>query len=216
MIIEGKLWELARKFATVHKMPVPWTNALMHLVSGFYQMPVGRRFYHTLSGHVFGMLDRLQDMQLIISAEEEFMLVYSILMHDIYYVPGDPYNEMNSAKLACALLRATPKEHVMTRVNHIILETDIVTGFKREPLDRLCQLMCDLDIANMSEDYETFIRNGELIRKEFRHVNDKDFERSRKQFLMHLLDRGYIYLTKDFRLNHEEKAIANIKRFLEE
>lgn len=79
-------------------------------------------------------------------------------------------------------------------------------------LDWRIKLMLDLDLAELGTD--RYAVNGDLIRKEYAHVDNKHFAIGRGLFLTAMLGREKIFYTLDF-ADREQPARDNMRAELE-
>lgn len=136
--------------------------------------------------------------------------VHAIALHDIVYeVPADPKrsNEEKSAIAADVILTEMdlPEDYIDT-VCRIILDTE-----KELPTIEESKIVIDLDLAGLAHKYW---ENKNLIREEYGHLNDDEFNAGRIKWLESMLSRDSIFVSGRF-YDIEEKAVANLKAELQ-
>lgn len=127
------------------------------------------------------------------------------LWHDAVYVPGSPVNEAVSAT---ALLWFYPDRHESAEM---IRQTTVQhhLGDDEYPIELCCLLDADLD--SLSLDYETFVRNNDLIQLE-----SKTTALESAVFLNRFLEKKSIYRTEHYKNTREHIARSNIQRYISE
>lgn len=144
--------------------------------------------------------------------------------HDCYYDPylGSPMNEEISAKIFGAMVpisqssyRDDHNENEYNTVYNGILATakhieDISGDYMYEPE---VLLFMDLDMHNFCDEAE-FLKNGDLIRKEYPATNDIQFFKGRKWFFETILNKSKFYYT--YKQEFEDAARRNIENSLKD
>jgi len=176
---------------------------LLEIIRPCYDEP--HRFYHNMD-HINFMLERGKNLL----NREQYV---AVLFHDIVYDPKRKDNEEQSTSMMYKMLDEgyhTMKEcsgEAVDVIANIILDTKTHKATRPES-----ELVLDLDLLGMSEEYGVFITNSDNIRKEFSHLTDKEWTIGRSYFFKELLKKP-IFVTKHF--SHLENAARrNIEREL--
>ncbi|MGO1544324.1 MAG: DUF4031 domain-containing protein [Gulosibacter sp.] len=112
--------------------------------------------------------------------------------HDAVYAGSVGEDERASAQLAVASLEAIGLDPVtVTRVRDFILATTPGTDTSNAPLP-LAHLL-DADLSIFGAGSKRYREYTESVRKEYAHVDEKDFRAGRAQILRSYLDRPTIY-----------------------
>lgn len=154
------------------------------------------RRYHTLD-HIMFMLSKGFEVG---GLSMEQML--AIWFHDVIYDPKamTGVNESDSAAFAEQYLGDAWLGNL---VAVIIRDT-----MNHTPTVPESELVLDLDLYEFSLPWKEYERNTQLIREEYSHVAEKDWEKGRLEFLEKMLKRDpFYYVLKD----RTEKARENIE-----
>jgi predicted metal-dependent HD superfamily phosphohydrolase len=136
------------------------------------------REFHNI-GHIDDCLRRLDDVRPHLGDADAVEL--ALWFHDAVYVPGDPTNERRSAELFLSHAAGAPAA-LRRRVSALIL----TTRRNRTPRDNDCRFIDDIDLAGFGSPWEEFMRNGDLLRREFATQSDADYYRGLATFLTSL------------------------------
>lgn len=126
------------------------------------------RFYHNLS-HIETMISAAKKREIL--TDELFL---AIVFHDIIYNPKANNNEELSAEL---LYKYMP----LNKIKQAILDTKT-----HKPTNELSKQLCDLDLAVLWSDYETFIDFEHKIFKEYQWVDYNIYKEKRLEILSDL------------------------------
>jgi len=176
------------------------------------------RFYHNLD-HIINCLNRLENCRESGNFNHS-VVAFAIFFHDVVYFAnsqkGD--NENRSAKLAERFLGYMGMNEAEIAIVSMLIKLSTHEEIKSFlDLDKYLfnvEIAVFLDIDFMSGldvPYEEFLKNGENIRKEYYHLDDKEFNEGRKKFLGDMLHKENILF---YLLSHKIKE--NIRRFLTE
>jgi predicted metal-dependent HD superfamily phosphohydrolase len=88
----------------------------------------------------------------------------------------------------------------------------MMTAHPSKPTSVDEQFTVDIDLASFGLPWEVFIRLGELVRNEFPHLSDRDFESDQLQFFEELAGQPYFFFTDFFRSRYEAAAQSNLRR----
>lgn len=163
------------------------------------------RFYHNLD-HIYGMLDRLDKCCPL--AIHPHRIKLAIWFHDAVYDPKASDNEIKSAELWDRKMPLFLDEAILEWGRRAILASIDHLPNK----DHDIQLFLDLDLAPLGDPWETFQAAGEALRKEASHLDTNTFNKRRKKFLEHVLERPRIFGTNFWHSHLEEQAQENIRR----
>lgn len=163
------------------------------------------RYYHNLV-HIEYLIDHAFSYRA--DLDDFDTVLFSIFYHDIVYDPKRDDNEERSAQLARQRLGSIhlQKEKII-RCEQQILATKDHLGIGEKD----CDYFLDFDLAILGEEPQRFRSHSENIRKEYSHLNDAVFARSRKQVLEGFLAMDRIYKTTPFYEKYEARARRNIK-----
>ena len=193
-------------------------GAMWQLLIGLYHLPHSRA-YHTIGWHIKHMLEDFWRFQQKHPdwTDKWSELEWAIWFHDIYHSPVDSANEVLSAQLAEIL----SQQHTRLSSNkvfwNVIATTHCMSGDYQVSIDQLekeQRFMCDLDLAGFIAPEDIFLESQQRIRKEYSDVSDEDYKKGRKEFMRRLLDRGYVFLTDEFKV-HENLAVNRIEGIID-
>jgi predicted metal-dependent HD superfamily phosphohydrolase len=166
------------------------------------------RGYHNLD-HIADCLRQFDTVRHM--APDPDAVEAAIWFHDVIYDPRGSDNEGASAEYAAAALsRLGADEPFRREVSRLIL----VTRHNESPADPGGQLIADIDLASLAAAPAVFDQNGRNIRREYGHVDDAAYERSRAAMLRKFVERPRIYHTKSFFDRYEQAARDNLRRAL--
>lgn len=149
------------------------------------------------------------------------MMALAIWFHDSVYVPctDEGQNEYNSTLFMNAMMQPFLRHKdglgeagafIGTTAYHLDPES-------KEGYEHSHSLIMDLDLCNFAWDYEHFAKASSLVALEYKDLfSPEDSRKKRKSFLEKMLGKGFVYRTPYFKKNYEEKAVANLKRAIEE
>ena len=164
------------------------------------------RHYQTLN-HIELMLSRTGDWNL--SHKDKVKLRWAIWFHDIVYDATKTDNEEKSANMLVDFAWALGfEEEDIEEMKWLVL----VTTHKGNPQTRLEDIICDLDLRELAGEMQP--ENTPLIRKEFGHLTDEEFNKGRVQFLDFMLAKEFIYHTENYKFAFEKNARENLQREL--
>lgn len=149
----------------------------------------------------------------------ERLIAAAIAYHDAVYVAARGDNEAASAALFRARAAAGGR---MTRA-----ERDWVAGTiaatadhlgapagRGRPLDRARLWMLDLDLTPLGERRAAFDRNTRLLRAEYAHLAEAEWEAGRLAFLARMAEQPRLYRTRRVADRFAARARANLARDL--
>lgn len=201
-----------------------YPNIRQWMVSGISQMSTDTTKYHTVQ-HVKTMLEVL-DAEHKNPANQKFFreeitilglaeVLVAICWHDVVYIPGHPYNELESAaKWELYAQRAGDVPlHFVNDVSDMINSTKIgfdTTWIQDHPT---VALLHDLDYISFAS-YAVMVMNRSSLRNEFASISDKNYTKGRLKFLktlMNSVSTTGLFLTPVFN-KYNELAMENITR----
>jgi predicted metal-dependent HD superfamily phosphohydrolase len=119
-----------------------------------------RRFYHSYE-HIIYMLDKAEEFSF-----NDPMLCFCILMHDVYYVPGNRkgHNELASYKMAFDIFsNCFAVEDSDINKLHSILNTAKFMEYN-DKFDDISKQLSDLDLVSLAKPYDEFVKQqGRII-----------------------------------------------------
>ncbi len=172
------------------------------------------RHYHT-TGHIMFCLDELDkvsaDIKQTGAVLQQDAVELSIWFHDVVLeIPG-ANNEQKSAQLFLEVSDGRLDNDLRNRVHDAI----IATTHKTSPDVLESQLTVDIDLSGLAQSWPEFFVDSRLVRAEFSHLSDKEFNVGQGKFMKSLLDRASIYSTEYFLGTHEATARKNVARLID-
>lgn len=181
------------------------------LIEKLYGIPP--RAYHNFSGHIGHCLTELERSRPSLGPPSFYLLVFSLMIHDIFLNPEAKDNEQRSAAFAVQSAFRIGLDFLAEPSYRLIMSTSKhleVSG--RE--DGSEKVMRDIDLAILGQDWPRYDRYRRQIREEYSHLEDGQFGLGRSRFMRKLLNREPIYLSVCFREKYEFKARNNIQHEL--
>ncbi|WP_194724821.1 HD domain-containing protein [Noviherbaspirillum malthae] len=175
------------------------------LIDRHYSEP--HRHYHNL-GHVAALLRHADAHRAHLSHVQVVEL--AIWFHDIIYESRSGGNEVASAALAAAAMRAMQVDpDIIPQVERCILATisHAVTDMEVPDLP----LFLDFDLAILGAPAEHYRHYREAIRKEYAWVPEQDYLTGRAKVLRRFLERPALYFTPWMAERFEAPARDNIQ-----
>lgn len=172
------------------------------------------RHYHT-TGHIMFCLDELDkvsaDIKQTGAVLQQDAVELSIWFHDVVLeIPG-ANNEQKSAQLFLEVSDGRLDNDLRNRVHDAI----IATTHKTSPDVLESQLTVDIDLSGLAQSWPEFFVDSRLVRAEFSHLSDKEFNVGQGKFMKSLLDRASIYSTEYFLGTHEATARKNVAQLID-
>lgn len=184
-----------------------------------------REGYHNIL-HIAEMLDLFEEYRIyslekensILSHEWRYQLIMAIFFHDIFYIPGNPNNEILSGIF---FDRVIPNSTLVNKkeVQKLIESTAINYKGKQTLLTRILH---DLDYAILGADwnrfmeYETGIQVEALGEGDLKENNPSwlKYKKHRISFLESVLKKKSIYYEPYFKNRFEMKARENLTKLI--
>jgi len=168
----------------------------------YYAMINPKLHYHT-PVHILSMFQYAEKLKWDLLFYEKL----AIWFHDAIYIPGNPTNEEQSADFMMALLKGRENQVQLEVAYKSILDT----AKHHEKFDHVINnRVLDLDLWTLGAKRGLFQKVNDLIRLEFKNVEDEPYELGRKQFMSKMTEKGFIYRTKEFQ-DKESQAWENLK-----
>ena len=164
------------------------------------------RHYHDLT-HVQQLLKTLEEVKK--STNNFTAILLAVWFHDYVYNPQFKDNEIESAQFAVKFLRQlNAAENLVELVEKFIISTQ-----QHQPLinDWDCMIFLDADLSILGASTEKYWQYAFDIRREYKHLGDRDYYQGRAKVLKNFLSRSRIYYTDYFYHKLEKQAIANMK-----
>jgi predicted metal-dependent HD superfamily phosphohydrolase len=181
------------------------------------------RFYHTWD-HIEYMFRIARDNGVLINPDSP--LWFAIVYHDIIYDPTRTENELFSRNLLYEEefykplnARYNPKgiPGMTPAINpglEIQLAGDMILMTKNHLTatgeKHLFSIIIDLDLAILGDTPEVYQDYVSKVRKEYAHLTDKEWRKSRASWIKSILDRPFIYYTDWGNTKLEQKARQNL------
>jgi len=165
------------------------------------------RHYHNLN-HLAHCLDALDNARAQI--QEPGAVEMAIWFHDVIYQYGAKDNEALSAALFRELAAATMSVDFIDRVCDLILATRHVGV----AADTETAFMVDIDLSGFGLPWEGYLADSMALRKEAPDSSDEQYYEGKLRFLNELLAWPRIFQTDYFNKLLEDRARANISRFI--
>lgn len=176
-------------------------------LSNYYAQDFRR--YHTLSHLLFCLSNLDKCKESLISPDQVEMAIW---YHDIIYVPGSPDNEKESRDYFIAKLGRYLPDEFQSGVCDLIMVTDL----KNKPATPDQQYMCDIDVSSFGLDWQLFLHDSRDLYKEEvgPETEPLNYIARKIRFFEAVIEHPPIFYTEFFRELYEDKANANISRFL--
>lgn len=171
------------------------------------------RAYHNMD-HIKEMFELCEAFAANVGWHQPGEVHLAITYHDVIYVPGDPMNEINSARAMMEDLRDIDPPH-LENIFKLIMLTHFHGSFEPGQLDHDAAHFLDIDMARLGAAPDHFDQTNAGIDFEFQHVPRDKYLEGRRKFFEKLQALKYIYLTPYFREKFEQQARSNIERTLE-
>jgi predicted metal-dependent HD superfamily phosphohydrolase len=164
------------------------------------------RRFHNLH-HIRDCLHRFDEVVPLLTDPDAVEV--ALWFHDAVYEPSDGDNERRSAELFLASSQGADPAF-RRRVCGLILATRH-QGLAHSNDRRFIE---DIDLAGFGAPWDTFMRQGELLREEFASQTDDQYHTGQVIFLERLKQRPWFFATDYFRERYEAKAQENLDRLL--
>jgi predicted metal-dependent HD superfamily phosphohydrolase len=165
-----------------------------------------QRHYHTLT-HIMRMIETIKQHKLDVTDEQLIAIWY----HDVVYDPHASDNERQSAYVAVSdMSNAGMKSNSIDVVEQIILDTQ-----NHLPTIGQSRLVIDLDLMGLADPVNSYFETGKLVRKEYVHLLDEQWQIGRRKFVEKFLGRNHIFQTSWGIEHFERGTFNNLTRELE-
>lgn len=180
-------------------------EAAWNIVTESYSEP--HRFYHTRH-HILECLKQFEHA--IDCIEDQKSVEMAVWFHDIILDPGAKDNEQKSMLLFRELAEDYFTADYIETVSLLILSTMHIAPPATN--DEAC--IQDIDISSFAYDWNDFLVDVDNLFLECPHQSTSRFNQAKQIFYEMLLDRDQIFTSDYFYKHCEEKARANIERYL--
>lgn len=186
---------------------------LFNQVKNYYNE--SHRFYHNWDHIIYGFLifDKIKEFEVDIVSELAW------IFHDVIYLPfnfnsnNDLHtNEKLSAKFINFFLQSNSPEFY-EEYNSEIKEAQkiIISTENHIPFDERSSIILDVDMSYLGYSYKEFKKIRELVRKEYKFISNKDFNKGTIKFIDNLLKQKKIYFSNYGLKNWENQARMNLE-----
>jgi predicted metal-dependent HD superfamily phosphohydrolase len=186
--------------------PVLAARAWASIDSAYHQP---HRRYHTVEhlGEMLVVVDALQDR-----AAEPDAVRLATFFHDETYTPGRDDNERQSAEHARTRLTELGTEPSLTaEVSRLV---ELTAGHTPGPGDANGAVLCDADLSILGREPSRYERYRSDVRAEYRHLDDRAWQRGRIAVIHGLVGRATIFSTVVGYERFEALARQNLAREL--
>ncbi len=168
------------------------------------------RRYHDLR-HVVAVVDRVTALatqpDVTLHAPSVGDLRLAAWFHDVIYDPTAADNEAQSAAFASASLDRLNISQLRTTSIASLIE---MTSSHRPGSDAEA-ILADADLWTLGGPPDQYFDYGSLIRQEYSHVSEEQWQRGRGQFIQTFLTRPHIFHTPMGRRERETQARRNLE-----
>lgn len=186
---------------------------LFNQVKNYYNE--SHRFYHNWDHIIYGFLifDKIKEFEVDIVSELAW------IFHDVIYLPFNfnsnnhlHTNEKLSAKFINFFLQSNSPEFY-EEYNSEIKEAQkiIISTENHIPFDERSSIILDVDMSYLGYSYKEFKKIRELVRKEYKFISNKDFNKGTIKFIDNLLKQKKIYFSNYGLKNWENQARMNLE-----
>lgn len=173
------------------------------------------REYHTLE-HIDHCLRLLDWKASMLPDINRAVVEIALIWHDAIYIPGDIYNEANSASLLrgiCSVINGAMDGSLLDHAMTCIEATRHKHGGDFFG-DTTVAAVLDIDLAILGVHQTAYNHYIAAIRKEYRHVSAESWRVGRSNFLAQMLARPFIYTLEPMVQEFELSARSNMQHEL--
>ena len=167
------------------------------------------RFYHS-QRHILFCLKQFEKIEDHLADWTATGL--AIWFHDLVLDPAATDNEEKSMLLFQELAQNHLPDELIEKTSSLILSTRHIDA----PQNSDESSIQDIDLSSMGEDWGSFVRDVDDLRKEYSHLSDEQFSDVTNNFYHMMLNRDKIYTSDYFFEQCEQQARDNIKRYMRE
>jgi len=164
------------------------------------------RHYHNLE-HLEHMLSELDKVKPQVKNLDT--LLFTVFYHDIVYKATKNDNEHQSALLFEKRISKTSFPKLMECMTQIEL-----TKEHKLSADHDTNILLDIDLSILGENWEAYKKYSENIRKEYQIYPDFMYRKGRIKVLKSILELDAIYKTDFFKQAYEKQAKENLRHEL--
>lgn len=194
----------------------PIWDTVRELYKGHPDFP---RAYHNFQ-HAQDVLDRVDQVQNDIGFINYEAVRIAALFHDVVYIPGNPDNELESARVMMDMLIS--RDDIMPSETSTAYSLIVFTNNHMSPRRFYAEwdtmLFLDCDMLGFGLDWDIYQKNNDDIDLEFRsakNFNEEKYTAGRIKFLKALYEKG-VFRSPYFQKKYEEKALANLRQYLKQ
>lgn len=175
-------------------------------------------FLYSEEGRFYHNFDHIKEM--IIIGKEIFNLTFqqylAILFHDSVYDAKSHINEENSIQRMFHLISSLRGPMELSDLQFFGIVAAIIKDTKGHfyPTLEASRVVLDLDLERLARPLADVQHFSNLIRQEYAHVSDEDFNRGRKEFYRKFLSIDPVFSTDYGRRVWEPKAKENVQILL--
>ena len=178
-----------------------WSEILIYHINS-------KRIYHNLE-HLIYILKEFEKIDL--TQEEEIVIFFTTIYHDIIYDVTKNTNEAQSAIIAKKrLLDLKVPFSIIKQVVELIL----LTKTHNKTSIKAYQLFLDADLSVLGVESKIYKKYTLKIRKEYKIYSDDVYKIGRIKVLKHFLEKDKIFQSDFFYNKYEETAQKNIQNEL--
>lgn len=202
-LIQQQFYQVLTKLSTSFKAAAPkiWQD----LKTAYQQ---SHRKYHTLQ-HISECLQVFDNYQYL--AEQPLAVEFAIWFHDAVYQPQRADNEQQSVVWATQILE---QRHIDTAFIQQVQELIMATSHSLPPQSDDEKLMVDIDLAILAASPARFAEYQQQIRAEYAWVPEDVYQQKRREVLIRLYNKGYIYHHPEIKAALESAAQINLQQAL--
>ncbi len=186
-----------------HASGAPSGDTVYQELANSYSHPT--RHYHGLP-HIHACLEHFDIVREHLDNPDAVEM--ALWFHDVVYDPCRTDNERKSAELFEIHTGNGIESTFVGQVTNLIM----MTVYPSNPLSADEKFMVDIDLSSFALPWNDFIRLGRLVRDEFGHLTDREFEQGELEFFRMLSNREYFFYTEFFRSRYENTAQSNLDR----
>ena len=164
------------------------------------------RHYHDIA-HIAASLRELDGVRAL--ARDANAIELAIWFHDCVYDATRIDNEEQSAVIARHALKEMGADPTLIKT---VAGLIMATQHTSPPASGDEELLTDIDLAPLGASEAVFDNNGQLIRREYAHLDEESYARGRTAILRGFLKRPRIFHTEQFARRLEHQARANLTR----
>jgi len=196
------------------------TNKALEFSKPYYQLPHRINAYHSWQHIQEGINLFKTHFNGSLSKKEEIIFYVSWFFHDIIYIGNSNVNEEESEKMFqyfCLLNKDFITTKSQKTISKIILSTKThkIDGTLSDNNKKINNILNDIDLFYLGDDYDIFIKRRKLIRKDFIMYSDNEFKNGSILFCNYFLEKNHLYETEVFNRKFEKNVKPNLLKYKE-